>query len=132
MAQKIDGGSPKDTLLRVDDQTMLTKAEKNMQEVKTVLDVVFAGHLQIILVGKAEFQLVLHPVDLALERVAGIPQAEGHAGILKQPKRSGDRRLANIIRMNWNLMVTLAEVYLGEDRAASGDMGEVKHIRQRV
>ncbi len=89
-----------------------------------MLDVVFAGHLQIILVGKAEFQLVLHPVDLALERVAGVPQAERHAGVLKRPKRSGDRRLANIIRMNWNLMVPLAEVYLGEDRAASGDVGE--------
>ncbi len=36
------------------------------------------------------------------------------------------------IRMNWNLVVPLAEVYLGEDRAAGGDVGEVKHIRQRV
>ncbi len=68
MAQKIDGGSPKDTFLRIDDQTMLTKAEKDLPEVKTVLDVVFAGHLQIILIGEAEFQLVLHPVDIALER----------------------------------------------------------------
>ncbi|MFN9941560.1 MAG: hypothetical protein ACK56I_18995, partial [bacterium] len=64
-----------------------------------MLDVVFAGHLQIILLGEAKLQLVLHPVDLALERVAGVPQAERHAGVLKQPKRSGDRRLANIIRM---------------------------------
>ena len=29
-------------------------------------------------------------------------------------------------------MVPLAEIYLGEDRAAGGDMGEIKHIRQRV
>ncbi len=130
MAQKIDGGSPKDTFLRVDDQTMLTKAEKDLPEVKTVLDVVFAGNLQIILIGEAEFQLVLHSVDLALERVASVPQAERHAGVLKQPKMSGDLRLAKIIRMNWNLMVPLAEVYLGEDRTASGDVAEVKHIRQ--
>ncbi len=54
MAQEINGGGPKDTFLRVDDQTMLTKAEKNLPEMKTVLDVVFAGHLQIILVGEAE------------------------------------------------------------------------------
>ncbi len=97
-----------------------------------MLDVVFAGHLQIILIGEAELQLVLHPVDLALECVAGVPQAERHAGVLKQPKKSGDRRLANIIRMDWNLMIPLAEIYLGEDRAAGGDVGEVEHIRQRV
>jgi hypothetical protein len=54
VAQEINGGGPKDTFLRVDDQTMLTKAEKNLPEMKTVLDVVFAGHLQIILVGEAE------------------------------------------------------------------------------
>ena len=111
---------------------MLAKAEKDLPEVKTVLDVVFAGHLQIILIGEAELQLVLHPVDLALECVAGIPQAERHAGVLKQSERSGDRRLANIIRMDWNLMVPLAEIYLGEDRAAGGDVGEVEHVRQRV
>jgi hypothetical protein len=111
---------------------MLTKAEKNLPEMKTVLNVVFAGHLQIILIGEAELQLVLHLVDLALEHVAGVPQAERHAGVLKQPKRSGDRRLANIIRMNRDLMVPLAEVYHGEDRTASGDVGEIKHIRQWV
>ncbi len=99
---------------------------------ETVQNVLFAGPLQIILVGEAELQLVLHPVDLALEHVAGVPPAERHAGVLKQPKRSGDRRLADVVRMNRNLMVPLAEVYLGEDRTASGDVGEVKHIRQRV
>ena len=79
-----------------------------------MLDVVFAGHLQIILVGEAKLQLVLHPVDLPLECVAGIPQAERHAGVLKQPERGGDCRLADVIRMDWNLMVPLAEIYLGE------------------
>jgi hypothetical protein len=121
VAQEINGGGPEHTFLRIDDQTMLTKAEKNLPEMKTVLDIVFAGHIQIILVGEAELQLVLHPVDLALERVAGVPQAERHAGVLKQPKRSGDRRLANVVRMNRNLMVPLAEVYLGEDRTAGGN-----------
>jgi hypothetical protein len=120
------------TFLRVDDQAMLTKAEKNLPEMKTVLDVVFAGHLQIILVGEAELQLVLYPVNLALESVAGVLQAERHAGVLKQPKRSGDRCLADVVRMNRNLMVPLAEVYLGKNRTAGGDVGEIKHIRQRV
>ncbi len=65
---------------------MLTKAKKDLPEVKTVLDVVFAGHLQIILIGEAEFQLVLHSVDLALERVAGVPQAEGMWVYSNSPK----------------------------------------------
>ena len=111
---------------------MLAETEKHLPEMKTMLDVVFAGHLQIILIGEAELQLFLHPVDLALESVAGVPQAKRHAGVLKQPKRSGDRRLADVIRMDWNLMVAFAEVYLGEDRATGGDMGEIKHVRQRV
>jgi len=111
---------------------MLAETEEHLPEVKTVLDVVFAGHLQIILVGEAKLQLVLHPVDLPLECVAGVPQAERHAGVLKQPERGGDCRLADVIRMDWNLMVPLAEIYLGEDRAAGGDMGEIKHVRQRV
>jgi hypothetical protein len=34
--------------------------------------------------------------------------------------------------MDWNLMVPLAEIYLGEDRAAGGDVGEVEHVRRRV
>ena len=97
-----------------------------------MLDVVFAGHLQIILIGEAELQLVLHPVDLALECVAGVPQAERHAGILEQPKRSGDRCLADVVRMNRNLIVPLAEVYLGKNRTAGGDVGEIKHIQQWV
>ena len=63
-------GAPKTHFSAFDDQTMMTKAEKDLPEVKTVLDVVFAGHLQIVLIGEAEFQLVLHPVDLALECVA--------------------------------------------------------------
>ena len=97
-----------------------------------MLDVVFAGHLQIILVGEAELQLVLHPVDLALESVAGVPQAERNAGVLKHPKRSGDRRLANVVRMNLNLMVPFAEVYLGKNRTTGDDVGEIKHVRQQV
>jgi hypothetical protein len=40
--------------------------------------------------------------------------------------------LANVVRMNRNLMVPLAEVYLGEDRTTGGDVGEIKHIRQWV
>jgi hypothetical protein len=72
--KSIEGG-PKYTFLRVDDQAVMTKAKKNLPEMKTVLDVIFAGHLQIILVGEAELQLVLHPVDLPLKSVAGVPQA---------------------------------------------------------
>ncbi len=40
-------GAPKTHFSAFDDQTMMTKAEKDLPEVKTVLDVVFAGHLQI-------------------------------------------------------------------------------------
>ncbi len=99
MAQEINRRGPRHTFFRVDDLAVLMKAEKNLPEMETVLDVVFAGPLQIILVGEAELQLVRHPVDLPLESVAGFPQAERHVGVLKQPKRSADRRLANVVRM---------------------------------
>ena len=79
---------------------------------ETVQNVLFAGPLQIILVGEAELQLVLHPVNLPLEGIAGIPQAERHAGVLEQPKRCGDGCLAYVLRVNWNLMIPLAEVYI--------------------
>jgi hypothetical protein len=128
VAQEINGRGPKHTLLRVDDQAVLTKAEKNLPEMETMLNVVFAGHLQIILVGEPELQLVLHPVDLPLESVVGVPQAEGHAGVLKQPRRSGDRRLTDVLRMNWNLMVPFAEVYLGKNRTTDSDVAEIKHV----
>ena len=45
----------------------LTQAEKHLPEMETMLNVVFAGHLQIVLV-EAELRLILHPVDLLLKQ----------------------------------------------------------------
>jgi hypothetical protein len=76
-------GAQKNTFPCIDDQAML---------LKMMLNVIFAGHLQIVLLGKEELQLVFHLVNLPLEVVAGISQAKGHAGIryTQTAQRCGD------------------------------------------
>jgi hypothetical protein len=83
VAQEVNGGGPKNTLLCIDDQAMLSKTKEHLPEMETVLNVVFAGHLQIVLVCKAELQMVLHPLNLPLEGVASVLQTKRHASILE-------------------------------------------------
>jgi hypothetical protein len=53
VAQKVDGGGPKNILICIDDKAMLPQTKKHLQEVETLLNVFIACHLHIILIGKA-------------------------------------------------------------------------------
>jgi hypothetical protein len=53
---------------------------------ETMLNVVFAGNLQIILVGEAELQLVLHPVNLPLKSVLAFLKPKGMWVYSNSPK----------------------------------------------
>jgi hypothetical protein len=48
------------------------------------------------------------------------------------PKRCGDGCLADVIRVNRDLMLALTEIILEEDGTATGVMSEVQHVGQRV
>ncbi len=91
---------------------------------------VFARHLKIVLIGKAEGKCPLHPVNFLLKAVAGIPETKQHAGVLVQTRRRGEGRLADVVGMHRNLF--LPEIYLAEDCCSSSNMNQVIHIGKRV
>jgi hypothetical protein len=104
VTKEVDGRGPKHTLLCNDDQPML---EKHLPEMKMLLNVFFAGPLQIVLIGKTTLQFVLNPVNLSVEGIASIPETKGPVFTLKKSKWSKDGSLSDVIRVNRNLMVAL-------------------------
>ncbi len=97
-----------------------------------VLLVGTAGHLKVILEGKTEGKLVLDPVHLALEGVAGVAKTKRHIGILEQAKWSCDGCFADVVWMHGDLMIPLPQINLAENFATSRSICKIQHVGKRV
>ena len=67
-----------------------------------------------------------------LESLSSITEAIRHVTILIEAKRGNHRRLRNVRRMNWHLMVSFHQVQLGEDGGAMKAGREILEIRKRI
>ena len=67
-----------------------------------------------------------------LESLSSITEAIRHVTILIEAKRGNHRRLRNVRRMNWHLMVSFHQVQLGEDGGAMKGGREILEIRKRI
>ncbi len=97
-----------------------------------MLPVGTAGHLKVVLEGEAEGQLVLDPVHLALEGVAGFAKTKRHPGVLEQSKWSCGGCLADVVWMHGDLMVPLPQSNLAENFATSSNICKIQHVGKGV
>jgi hypothetical protein len=68
------------------------------------------------------------PLRVPLEGVAGVAQAEGHAGVLKQAKLRDDGGLRDVSGVHGYLVVPLLQVDPGEVCAPCFSCGEIQHV----
>ncbi len=58
--------------------------------------------------------------------VGGVAEAERHEEVLEQTELRDDRRFGDVLGCHWYLMITLYQVYAGEELAAVQLVAEVE------
>ncbi len=91
-----------------------------------VLLVVPAADDDVVDPGKRRLSVSNSPVHVPLEGGPRIPQTKRHPLVLEQAEGGGDAGLLHVFRVDWDLMIPLPQVDLGENRAAGRLGGEVE------
>jgi hypothetical protein len=87
---------------------------KRLHQVPAVVGFPLAVHQDVVQVRGGLFNTAECPVDEPLKGVSGIPQAEGHAGVLEQAERCDDGSLGDVGGVHGFLVVPLLQVDPGK------------------
>ncbi len=117
---------------RVDLQAVLLKDGEDLPEMLDVLLQAVAGDDDVVQVSEDEGEVLEDAVHEALEGLGCVAEAEGHEEVLEQTEWRNDCHHGDVLGRQWYLMVTLHQVYAGEELAAMQLVGEVEDAGKGV
>ena len=115
VAEEIESGDTKLTLVRVDDQPILRQTCEESLQVLVMLFRCVAGYQDIIHVNKDKGELPADLIHKMLEGLCSIPESVRHHVIFIKTKWCYNGSLWDVLLVYRNLIKSLDKVYLGED-----------------
>ena len=86
----------------------------------------------VIHVDKCKGESAQHVIHQPLKCLSGVGETERHPHKFEQPKGGDNRCLVYVLRHDWNLVITLSKVDLGEDSATIQVGIEILDMRNGV
>jgi hypothetical protein len=118
----------KNTFGWIQQDTILAEALKQSTQVLLVLILRDRGDQHVIYVRVADIQVPENLIDEPLKCLRGISEPQGNIREFKESEGRDNGCLGNVFRMNWDLVVSVYQIYCGEDFPASKLMCEVGHV----
>ena len=115
VAEEIESGDTKLTLVRVDDQPILRQTCEESLQVLVMLFRCVAGYQDIIHVNKDKGELPADLIHKTLEGLCSIPESVRHHEIFIKTKWCYNGSLWDVLLVYRNLIKSSDKVYLGED-----------------
>jgi hypothetical protein len=112
----------------MDHETAVLKGLQDLPHVHHVLLVVSAADDDVVYPEKCCLTVSNSNVHMLLEGGPRIPQTKRRPLVLEQAEEDGDGGLLQILRVDWDLVVPLPHVDLGENRASSLLSGKVSSM----
>ena len=132
VAKKVNGGLGKEALGGINEDAIGCQDGEELTKMLEMLRKGRTGNEDIVKIDENKRKVMKKIVHKPLKSLSRIIEAIRHVKVLIEAKRSDDRRLRDVRRMNRDLMISFHQVQLREDGSAMEAGGKVLEVRKRI